>query len=304
MSDTPTVQGVVTGLSAGEQLRTAREATGLHIVALAAALKVPVRKLEALEANRWEELTDATFVRALAGSVARHLKMDPAPVLQALPAGKAVPIEVPDNLGTASDGGQSFGLTEGIPKIVWVVLALLVAALALYLVPDAALKPITGQATTRPVVAGDGNAKAPTEPTVADKALPGQVVVEQPVAVPAAASAVSPPAVAAADNAGAAGTSVTTSLPAASSSAATSVQTANTVLTIQATADTWIEVVGGDGKLRAQRLLKQGESADFNDSPVFAVVLGNASGAKVWVKGKPFDLVPATKNNIARFEAN
>jgi len=33
-------------------------------------------------------------------------------------------------------------------------------------------------------------------------------------------------------------------------------------------------------------------------------VLGNASGAKVWVKGKPFDLVPATKNNIARFEAN
>ena len=38
------------------RLREARDAAGLHIAALAAALTVPVRKLEALEAGRYEEL--------------------------------------------------------------------------------------------------------------------------------------------------------------------------------------------------------------------------------------------------------
>ena len=49
-------------------LREAREAAGLHIAALAAALKVPVKKLEALEAGRYDELPDLTFARALASS--------------------------------------------------------------------------------------------------------------------------------------------------------------------------------------------------------------------------------------------
>ncbi len=72
------------GASAGTLLRQAREAAGLHVSSLAASLKVPVRKLEALEEDRYEELPDAVFVRALASSVCRTLKVDPAPVLQRL----------------------------------------------------------------------------------------------------------------------------------------------------------------------------------------------------------------------------
>ena len=73
------------GVSAGTLLRQAREAAGLHVDSLAANLKVPVRKLEALEEDRYEELPDAVFARALASSVCRTLKIDPAPVLQRLP---------------------------------------------------------------------------------------------------------------------------------------------------------------------------------------------------------------------------
>ena len=73
------------GPTAGMLLRQAREATGLHIAALAVAMKVPVKKLEALEADRLGDLPDAVFVRALAASVCRTLKMDPAPVLAKLP---------------------------------------------------------------------------------------------------------------------------------------------------------------------------------------------------------------------------
>ena len=68
-------------LSAGALIRAAREKRGLHVAALAASIKVSPRKLEALEADRYAELPDLTFTRALAHTVCRALKVDPEPVL-------------------------------------------------------------------------------------------------------------------------------------------------------------------------------------------------------------------------------
>ena len=81
------------GSGPGAMLRAARERQGLHIAALAAAIKIPQRKLEALESDRHDELLDATFTRALAMTVCRALKIDPAPVLAQLPqiGGKPLP---------------------------------------------------------------------------------------------------------------------------------------------------------------------------------------------------------------------
>ncbi|RYY50869.1 MAG: helix-turn-helix domain-containing protein, partial [Comamonadaceae bacterium] len=73
------------GATAGMLLRQAREAAGLHVSTLAANLKVPVRKLEALEEDRHDLLPDAVFARALASSVCRTLRIDPQPVMQRLP---------------------------------------------------------------------------------------------------------------------------------------------------------------------------------------------------------------------------
>ena len=75
--------------SAGALIRQARESVGLHIAALAVALKVPVKRLEALEADRFDLLPDAVFARALAGSVCRALKIDVAPILALLPSKEA-----------------------------------------------------------------------------------------------------------------------------------------------------------------------------------------------------------------------
>ena len=49
-------------VTAGSLLREARAAAGLHIAALAVSLKVPVRKLEALEADRLYLLPDGQTV--------------------------------------------------------------------------------------------------------------------------------------------------------------------------------------------------------------------------------------------------
>ncbi|MFG5410811.1 helix-turn-helix transcriptional regulator [Piscinibacter sakaiensis] len=81
------------GRSAGRLLRDAREAQGLALDGLAASMKVHVRKLELLEADRFDELPDATFTRALAQAVCRALKIDAAPVLALLPAARGHRIE-------------------------------------------------------------------------------------------------------------------------------------------------------------------------------------------------------------------
>ncbi|MCX8517548.1 MAG: helix-turn-helix transcriptional regulator, partial [Rhodoferax sp.] len=70
---------------AGALLRQAREAAGLQVIDLAVSMKVKVKKLEALEAERFAELGDSVYVRALAASMCRALKIDATPILGKLP---------------------------------------------------------------------------------------------------------------------------------------------------------------------------------------------------------------------------
>jgi cytoskeleton protein RodZ len=71
--------------TAGVLLRQCREAQGFKLDVLAQALRVSPAKLEALEADRLDELPDAMFARALTLAVCRQLKVDAAPVLALLP---------------------------------------------------------------------------------------------------------------------------------------------------------------------------------------------------------------------------
>lgn len=103
---------VSSAVKAGGLLRAAREAQGLHIGALAVTLKVPVYKLEALESDRFEVLTDLVFTRALAASVCRVLKIDAIPILAALPHAEAPRVKTDESgLNTPFDSGRGvFGL--------------------------------------------------------------------------------------------------------------------------------------------------------------------------------------------------
>lgn len=76
---------------AGQLLRQYRESTGLHIVALSSALKVARAKLEALEADRLDELPDVVYARALAMSCCRYMGKDSEPVLALMPGHAAQP---------------------------------------------------------------------------------------------------------------------------------------------------------------------------------------------------------------------
>jgi cytoskeleton protein RodZ len=90
---TATPGGGDSARTAGAMLKAAREREGLHLAVLAATIKVTPAKLEALEQDRYADLPNATFARALAQSVCRSLKIDPRPVLALLPQLDAPPLE-------------------------------------------------------------------------------------------------------------------------------------------------------------------------------------------------------------------
>lgn len=312
-----------TPMTAGRLLREAREAAGLHIASLAVSLKVPVRKLELLEADRFDELPDAVFVRALASSVCRNLKMDPALVLPYLPQTSAPRL--------AADGGginapfrgpsemQSASALDHVSKpVLLAVLALLMGALILIFMPSAH-KPEA----------------SPTEPSVAAAAT--VQVTQMPVgssnpvdrnnaAMTAAASAVAAPASAQASLtpglSAALSTPTVVSPTAVVSPSATIAKLAGMpvppatgggvgaapastdsgIVVFKARGESWVEVTDARGEVALRRTLARGETVGASGALPLNVVIGRANVTDVLVRGKTFDSSSVAKDNVARFE--
>jgi cytoskeleton protein RodZ len=305
------------GPSAGALLREAREAAGIDVASLAVALKVPVRKLEALEADRFDQLPDAVFVRALAASICRNLKIDPAPILQRLPA-TGGPRLAPNEGGinapfrSPSDGAGPTWLDHLSRPVFLAVFALLLGALVLILLPsrrdDAAPTPAATQAPAEVAFQ-----PAPSE-AVANGAAPAVIAgtgLSAPSAarssqVPAATvtSSVSPTVMATA-TASAAKTALAAPQVAAAQGPTTSAaagSSPNGIVVFKAKAPSWIQVTDARGAVPLRRLLAAGESAAASGALPLAVTVGSASATDVEVRGKPFDLAPLARDNVARFE--
>jgi cytoskeleton protein RodZ len=216
-------------VTAGAALRRAREARGLHIAALAATLKVPQSKLEALEGDRYKELPDATFARALARSMCRALKIEAEPVLAMLPRGG----------GEASLDRVTPGLNQPFreraasqePMVSLALLknpvllggaALLVAALAVYLVPASVVDDVTHRFQREPESASTGTPTSPAGTTTEPVQVEAPTVsATAPVATDAASASVAASGAATSALGTTAQTSATTG-PAAGTSAGTS----------------------------------------------------------------------------------
>lgn len=286
-------------------LTQCREAAGLHIAALAAALKVPVKKLEALEAGRYDELPDLTFARGLASSACRHLRVDPAPVLEQIPLavtpqlGEAgLAINAPFKPMSGSSPANPVGWLSR-PAVLGAI-ALMLGALVLVFLPDITVSPPTAveQSTPTPIMppadSADGPALAETPaPDSAVPVDPAPATVVEPAALPVSTG---PSTAASVSPSVALPGATATELPATSTAPATS------LLRIRATGDSWVEVVNGTGGVVIQRMLRAGDVVDFSTSPPYAVVLGRVDAAEVTVRGQPFDATPFARNSVARFE--
>ncbi|MES2283303.1 MAG: helix-turn-helix domain-containing protein [Pseudomonadota bacterium] len=309
------------GATAGGLLRMAREAAGLHIAALAVSLKVPVKKLEALEADRFDLLPDAVFVRALASSVCRTLKVDAGPVLQLLPqtsspkliyqgTGINAPFRAP------SDGPGPSVWTQVSRPAVLAGLAFLLAALVLIMMPSLR----TGMGET---VAGAGSSNQNSAPV---KALESTVVTEtrepespkMPDTPPDSIVPAGQVAATALQSLQASSAPAVSSLPskpqaASSSQLAAGVATlsgaavaplvaSSGVVVFTAKSESWVEVTDSKGQVVLRRILAAGEVAGASGALPLAAVVGRADATQVLVRGKAFDLSALAKDNVARFE--
>ncbi|MDI9333887.1 MAG: helix-turn-helix domain-containing protein [Cytophagales bacterium] len=285
------VEPAAQSTSAGQLIKEARLASGMHIGTLSMALKVPVKKLEALESEDWSQLSDMVFVRALAISVCRQIKTDSAPILAALPQLSTESRTIhPSEKGMLNTSFR----TPSEQKFSWsklpISMPLMVGALVLLL---AAVVLIFLPTKTQTVEASNANAN-PTVP--AAPAIP----VAQPmpvVATPVSAETVAPAAV----NTPSSATSAVAAVPAAPTTTPSSV--GGSILRMEAKGEVWVEVKDSKGTLIVHRTLKPKETVNVSGQPPLAVVIGRINEiASVSVRGKPFDISAISPDNVARFE--
>lgn len=279
--------------TAGAMLRAARERQGLHIAALAAAIKVPPAKLDALEHGRYDELTDNTFVRALAQSVCRVLKIDPRPVLDLLPAAGAGRLEKVEGSIRApfrERPGQEDADEARVwhQPVFWIVMLLLAAAVAFVvwprrgaLTPEAApavdvqVRAPKATAPTAPVAAASAPVQAPRTPAPAEPA-PG----------PAQGTA----------------TVVTETVHSAPPPAASEPALPAGVVVLRATEPSWVEVSDARGGVLLSRTLQPGESVGLEGAAPWKLTIGNGPATEVLLRGKKVALSPPGRDNVVRME--
>lgn len=298
------------GITAGMLLRRAREAAGLHVAALAVSLKVPVRKLEALEADRFDLLPDLVFARALASSVCRTLRVDSQPILERLPV-KGAPRLVQDRDGintpfrAPSDGAPPSWLDQLSRPVVLAVFALLLGALVLVFLPRSFIEEVVAISQTpaqpqpQPEAVG-----APVPLTIgpASEPAPAQVTTAITVAQPAPALV---PSTSLASPAPAAAPAPVPAAAASVASAASPVRdavAANGIVVFRTKGPSWVEVTDAKGVVALRRLLSAGESTGVSGALPLSVTVGRASATEVQIRGKAFDLAAVSRDDVARFE--
>lgn len=283
-------------LTAGASLRKAREMAGLQIASLAVSLKVPVKKLEALEADRIDLLPDAVFARALAASVCRTLKINPDQILAGLPQ-----LQRPGIHADAAGINTPFQApVHGLRKSIWeqmsrpvglAIVALVVGTLALVFFPIKNYS-LTGDdkdsvpaSVAGPVLQPPPASVAPAEATAnavnPQMALPAQIE----TGVPSAGA-----------------TTIASANMLQGQVIAAAVPEQSGILVLKTRGVSWVEVTDAGGIVQLRKTMVEGEVVGLSAGLPMRVVLGRADMTDVLVRGKPFELTSAIKDNVARFE--
>jgi len=281
----PAADSVAGGATAGALLKVAREAQGLHVGILAVMLKVPVHKLEALEADRYDELLDVVFTRALAASMCRVLKIDPTAVMAGLPQSEIRRVKTSlSGLNTPIKTGR-FALGEQlgsrlISPLGLAVGLLVLGILAILLWPELQRPDVVTEETARSSEAQTSQITTPLIPALTASAqLPADATALAPVSPDQAAAVQEPEA-----------------NPGAASAAA------QAILTLQARGACWVEIIDGAGIVQLRKIMEPGELVQLGGALPLSVVLGRADEVEVSVRGRRLDVTSMSKANVARFE--
>jgi cytoskeleton protein RodZ len=261
----------------GQILRQHREERGLTPEQAAYQSKVPLRLLQALEADDYRLLPDAAYLIRFLHEYARLLKLDPAALEQEFrrtihrPPGQSLaPVPPPP---------------PPIPwkQVAWTGAAILVVTPLVFIVLSLASKrsaerapapPVVERPTEEPGPVGDSNRLGPDRPpaTLSDAVRPdtgdastgGRGIAPGPAGI-AQAPPILPP----------------------------ERKPHRFLLTANALEPTWMSV-RADGGLEREVLLQKGQTARFVADRGFVVTVGNAGGVELGLNGQPLPSLGAS----------
>jgi cytoskeleton protein RodZ len=255
-------------LAVGATLRCRREALGLDIADVAAALRIKPAYLVALEAGRIDALPGAVYAIGFVRAYADHLGLDGSQVLRCFKRESALLAAKPDLTFPIPLGERS--VPGGGMLLVALILAICAYGAWLYMSNDEAprrervaevpleLLPKPQPPGVRPAVS------PPREPTGALQPPPGPGFAGAGAASPTMAAPPEP-------------------APAATGAA----PDATKEVVIRATADSWIQIRDARQSVLLTRVLKAGESCRAPDRPGLSMRTGNAGGLEITVGGIP-----------------
>ena len=265
----------------GARLRAAREAAGLSVDDVAQQLKLAPRQVRALEEESFEELPGRTFSRGFMRNYARLLDLDAQELLTQLPQNVQAPLQSPSLRATATTIAE---LPCGAPAKI---------GFARWLIPLVLVTCVVGAATYEWYRNGFTVATEPYQRATAPPRKLAAVAVSQ-LPNPLANTVPIQPATAEASvSAGSNGSGAT------SPNATTGPAETDALLILTYTGPSWTEVHDRSGQVVVSRLVAQGSVESVRGSAPFELTLGNADAVSVTYLGKPVDLTPFTRQNVA-----
>jgi cytoskeleton protein RodZ len=308
-------------IDVGEHLRLVREARGISVGDVAAALKLSPHQVEALEANDWFQWP-RTVTRGFVRNYARHLRIDAGPLMEAL---DHVPMLQGAELAVGADSSVNMPRERQRDRrdYVRVAAGLIVLALALlacFFVPTETWQ--TALDSIKALVLDKEPAEPVSEPAIERLGASGvvsgiiettpEVLPAAPAPLPDAASAAGTPPDAVPDAAVAVASSepVVTPPPAAASSEEPAVpvpdvpgaapSSSGAALAFSFAESSWVEVRDRDGQVILSQINPAGSQREVAGQPPFALVIGNAPHVTLHYKGNPVDLTPRSRDGVAR----
>lgn len=269
----------------GAMLRARRVELGLSQADVAHMVKLPPRRIEAMEQERWEELPDGPYLRGFLRNIARALNLDAAGLMQKVDASlmrisSPDSILIPQGVAHATLPRRSGPADERRGGR-----ALVYGAFAFALI--AALIAWSGTESFDHAVATGKGLVAQQAPVASAPAAPSTNVTAGTDSTPALQPGETAAAVAAPD------VSVGNATKPAASALA---------LLFHFNEESWVEVRSADGKVLLQRLNAAGSEQEIDGEAPFSLVVGNAKGVALKFRGQPVDLTPYTRDSVARFK--
>lgn len=279
MSDTAEARTVSAEDGPGRTLARLRAERKFSVADVAQRLKYGARQIEALEAEEFDRLPGATFIRGMVRGYAKLLETDPEPILGSLEQ-RYVPGEISLDLRAKRvpfpQGGRRRGTRAYLflSLFVAVVLAGLLYEWRVGAFPKARFASSTSAAEKLPK-------PRPSSPTA-----PARTEAEPPVASPVIVAEKAVHAEAPA--------------PVPQSQPKPQAPGGEVRVSLEFQGESWVEIKDGEGKMLMSQLNPSGSRRVVAGRAPLSLVIGNAANVRLAYNDKPVDLKPYIQIEVAR----